>query len=140
MQHHPWRTLRDYTHLRLAFADLGDEGPLGQTDGTTITLTTGLLQVERRCVLLHELVHVERGIPHSDDPREEEAVEQEVAHRLIPLDRLVDALRWSRTYEEAAQELWVMPHLVVVRIAHLHPSERAALHRALDEGDDLHGH
>ena len=135
--YHPFRGLREASHLVLAFADLGDDGPLGQTDGTTITLTTGLLQVERRCVLLHELVHLERGIPHGDDPREEEAVEQEVAHRLIPIDRLADALRWARSWEEAGEELWVMPHLVAIRLAHLHPAEKHALRRMFDEGRDL---
>ena len=84
---HPWRLLRSRPHLLLTIADLGDDGPQGCTNGRTITLTTGLKQVERRCVLLHELIHEERGIPHGVDPREEDRIEQEVARRLIPLVR-----------------------------------------------------
>lgn len=136
--HHPWRILRGHAHLRFVVDDLGDDGPLGCTDGNTITLTTGLAQVERRCVLMHELVHLERGIPHGHCPREESAVEVEVARRLIGFDRMVDALRWSQSIDEAADELWVMPHLLQLRLDRLHPSERHALRAALGHDEPDH--
>lgn len=128
---HPWRLLRERDDLTLSVRDLGDDGPLGLTDGSTVTLTTGLLQVERRCVLMHELVHIERGVEHSNDAREEESVENEVARRLIPLHALVDALRWSSDVHEVAEACWVMPHLIGVRMRHLHPAERPVLREAV---------
>lgn len=128
---HPWRLLRERDDLTLSVRDLGDDGPLGLTDGSTIILTTGLLQVERRCVLLHELIHLERGIPHSADVREEAAIEREVARRLIPLCELVDALRWSREVEEIAEACWVMPHLIPIRMQNLHPAELSAVREVL---------
>lgn len=130
---HPWRYLRERPTIDVRFADLGDDGPLGVTDGQVITLTTGMLQVERRCVLMHELVHVERGIPHGHDPREESAVEREVARHLIGVDALADALAWSRDVYEVADLLWVMPHLVRVRVEGLHPSERHELQRRIHD-------
>lgn len=70
-----------------------------------VTLDSRLLQVERRSAIAHELVHIERG-PVPRDPWlaacEELAVEQETARRLIPLDRLVDALAWAHNLHEAA--------------------------------------
>ena len=95
------------------------------------------LQVERRCVLLHELVHEERGIPHGVDPREEAAVEQEVAHRLIPIELLADALRWTMLVSKAADHCHVTTEVLMTRWEHLHPSERHYLRRATD---DAHGH
>lgn len=55
-----------------------------------------LSQVQRRVTLTHELIHDEWGVPHEDDPAEEARIEQEVAHRLIPLDLLID-VRCART-------------------------------------------
>lgn len=133
---HPWRLLRSRAHLDLQEQDLGDDGPIGTYDGSTITLTTGLLQVERRCALLHELIHDERGMPHGDDPREESLVEQEVARRLITLGALEDGLRWSRTPSEVADLLWVTEAVLQVRLEHLHPAERHHLRRRLDEHHD----
>lgn len=134
---HPWRLLRSRPHLRLRFADLGDEGPQGRTDGRTITLSTGLLQDERRCVVLHELLHEERGIPHGHDPREESVIEQEVARLLVGLDRLADGLRWSRHPAEVAEHCWVTVDVLWTRWAHLHPAERHYLERVVV---DAHGH
>lgn len=116
--------------------DLGEQGPAGTYDGSTITLTSRLLQVERRCVVLHELIHDERGIPHGDDPGEESLVEQEVARRLIELDDLEDALRWSRRLHEVADVLWVTPGVLRVRLDHLHPSELHELRRRLADEHD----
>ena len=135
--HHPWRLLRSRPHLNVSFTDLPfDTNGLIRSDGT-ILLARDLLQVERRCTLMHELIHDERGIPHGHDPAEESRVEQESAHRLIPLDGLVDAARWTEHLQEAADVLWVTEDLLRVRIEHLHPAERHAIARALNEGRDL---
>lgn len=128
---HPWRLLRERDDLTLSVRDLGDDGPLGLTGGSTIVLTTGLLQVERRCVLLHELIHLERGIPHSADDREEAAIEHEVARRLVPFAELVEALRWSCEVDEVAEACWVMPHLIRVCMQGLHPAELSVVQEVL---------
>lgn len=136
MTYHPWRELRGRPEIDVQWAAL----PLDVSalvEGTSITIDSRLTQVQRRCSLLHELLHVERGVPHGVDEREESLVEQEVARRLVPLEQLVDALRWSRHPREVADHCWVTVDVILTRAEHLHPSERHYLRRALadDEGE-----
>lgn len=135
--YHPWRALRHLTDWTLIVADLGDR-LLGRTCHTTrtITLNTGLLQVERRSTIAHELEHVHRGpVPRCPmlAAREEAVVDQGAARALVTLDALVSALQWSRELHEIADELWVDPATVRTRMEHLHPSERAYIKRELGE-------
>lgn len=115
---------------------------LGETDfdAQTITLDKRLRQATRRCTIAHELEHVARG-PMPADPvhaaREEEVIDRAVARRLVPFHRLEDAVRWSRDPHEIAEELWVDVPTLEARIRGLHPSERAALTRLMEE---LHVH
>jgi hypothetical protein len=137
----PWRQLRSLPGLRLDFTD--DEALLDEADGRyyhhvkRILMSKGLLQVERRCILAHELAHALRGdLPCGDarlDERQEAAVEQWAARRLIELPALADALRWSDDLDEVADELWVTPDLLQVRLQHLHPSEAGWLRHSLNE-------
>ena len=95
--------------------------------------TAGVVQIandldyaERRCALMHELVHDERGIPHEHDPAEELAVEREAARRLIHVDDLIDVARWALCAEEAAYELAVTEDILLCRLASMtHPADRA---------------
>ena len=95
-----------------------------------VVIDPALSQAQRRCVLAHELCHIERG-PTPSDPwlhrREERAVRREAARRLISLDDLALALRWSRNVTELADELWVDEPTLRTRLAHLTPAERAWL-------------
>ncbi len=135
--YHPWRHFRAFTQWILLQADLptGIHG-LTQWPAGTVTLDRRLSQVQRRCTITHELVHIERGPVPDDDvlaAREESAVEQEVARRLIELKPLGEAMAWSQHVSEVADYLWVTEHLVEVRLKHLHPSERAYLKRRLED-------
>lgn len=134
--HHPWHEFGSLTEWTLHQTDLPD-GTLGLTchHTKTVTLDRSLLQVERRCTIAHEVRHILRG-PVPADPvlaaREELAVEQATARLLIDVHRLGEALAWSEDLHEVADELWVDPALLRVRLDHLHPAERAYLHRRLD--------
>ncbi len=57
---HPWRLLRSLTHVTLVWHD---GGPMGTTTfaTNTISLRRGMTQAQRRCTVMHELVHVDRG-------------------------------------------------------------------------------
>lgn len=133
--YHPWRAFRRLHEWTLHLAKL-PTGTWAETHwpSLTVTIDSRLLQAERRSAIAHELVHIERG-PVPTDPvlaaREEAAVEQETARRLIPLDRLVDALAWAHNIEEAADELWVDVETLRVRLDHLHPSEKHHLRERL---------
>lgn len=135
----PWRHLRSLTDITLCFTD--DEQIL---DGAyawylhrlrAIVMDKRLTQVERRSVLVHEIGHVIRGdVPCGNDVldcRQESLVDQWAARKLITLDALIDALRWSDDPAEVADCLWVTEDLLEVRLAHLHPSERAYVKRHL---------
>lgn len=102
----------------------------------TLTLDPRQLQVERRCTLAHELVHIARGPVPDDDwlaAREEAAVEQQTARELISLDTLLDALKWSRDPHEVADLCWVTVEVLTTRIQHLHPAERHFLETHLED-------
>lgn len=131
---HPWRRLRDLTHITLLWHD---DGMLGETDfqAGTISLRRGMDQAERRSTCMHEVLHVERGpVPMGLAAKEEHRVNKEAARLLLPDVRAVgEALAWARDLAEAAEELWVDEGTLEVRLAHLHPSERAYLKQRLED-------
>lgn len=140
---HPWRRLRGLPHWDVVWCDL-PAGVLGATDheARQILMQRGLLQAQRRSTLCHELEHVERGPLPVDDvlaAREEAAVEQAAARRLISLEALGEALAWSRGLAECADELWVDEGLLEVRLRHLHPAERQYLKRRLEHDESAAG-
>lgn len=127
--HHPWRDLRGREHLTVYHHDL-PPGMRGATDGTSsVWLERRLLQVERRCTLTHELVHVDLGHTEAQDAKTESKVRRITAQRLIDWDALVDAFRWAHNAAEAADELWVTLDVLEDRLRFLHPHERALLAR-----------
>lgn len=132
---HSWRRLRGLPDWLLRWRRLpGAVEALTDHASRTIWMDPRLLQVERRCAIAHELEHVARG-PVPPDPvlaaREEAAIDRAVARRLIPLEALGEALAWSRHLDEVADELWVDRPTLEVRLASLHPAERAHLRRRL---------
>lgn len=134
--YHPWRHFRSHGDWRLEWSDLPRlVHGIADFCTRTVTLDRRLRQVERRCTISHELVHIERGPLLDDDhlaAREESVVEREVARRLIELHPLGEALAWAHHPSEAAEVLWVTEHVLEVRLQHLHPAERAYLKRRLE--------
>ncbi|MBD2760043.1 hypothetical protein IEE94_11045 [Yimella sp. cx-573] len=114
-------------------------GLLGYTDhrSHTIYLQAGLSQAQRRATLAHELNHARRPpVPRPVVALDEAEVDQLTARELIPLASLISALRWvgpCGALAELAEELWVDQATVRTRLQHLHPSERHAIARALDD-------
>lgn len=136
----PWRHLRSLVNIQLDFTD--DDVLLDGADARYYATVDRMLmdkridtQVERRSVIAHELGHaLRRDLPCGDDrldERQECAVDQWAARKLITLDALADALRWSDNPTEVADCLWVTERLLQVRLDHLHPSEWSWLRFAL---------
>jgi hypothetical protein len=102
-------------------------------DERAIVLRSGLLLVQERAVLWHELVHAERGDARCDDPYfdsdQERSVEREAARRAMPFADLLEAGRGATSYAEVADSLKTTEALLHVRLHTLHPAERAALIR-----------
>lgn len=128
-----WRRLRALPHIELIWHN---EGPRGwyDFDHQTISLRRGMTQAERRSTLRHELEHHYRG-QYLEEllEREELACEIAAARDLIRIEALGEVLAWTDCRFEAADELWVDVDLFHVRLAHLHPSERAYLLSRLGE-------
>ena len=138
--YHPWRAFGQHEDWLLARAELPDGlRGVADFDTRTVILHSRLRQVERRCTLAHEIVHIERGPVPVDErlaAREESAVQREAARRLISLEALGEALAWSEQPAEVADVLWVTEDVLQARLASLHPAERAWLHERLSDCRD----
>ena len=92
----PWAAARAHPQLVIVY-DRVPEGATWHRDdtGDCITIDERATRRERRALLAHELIHVERGIGHpvataATMEREEAIVRRETALRLVPLDELAD--------------------------------------------------
>ena len=113
--------------IRLAWVVMPDQVP-GRTNGLDIIwMDKRLDQVERRCTLAHELIHIERQHIGCQPAAVEEGVRAEAARRLISTEDLANALRWSTAPLEVADELWVTPEVLEDRLLFLSPSDAAFL-------------
>ncbi|MGY5764939.1 ImmA/IrrE family metallo-endopeptidase [Brachybacterium sp. DNPG3] len=128
----PWRHLAGrWPHVQVDDVDDLPAGRLAETNGVDrIRIRRRLLQAERRSALAHELVHLEEGHTTRCSPAVEHAVDVEAARRLIPWDRLLDAVSWSLSVEEIALELTVTPRMLRARISALRADELFDLARA----------
>jgi len=134
VSYHPWRALRDLTHISLLWRERLPNGDLGHClhAHRLIILSRRQTQAERRCTIAHELVHLERGpCAPSHVGREELVVEREAARRLISIEALAEAMAWSTDSAEVAEELWVDEPMLKARLDSLHPAERAYLRQRL---------
>lgn len=132
---HPWRRLRAARHVTLTWHDTG---PMGWCRHSTqqVSIRTDLTQVERRCTLAHELVHLERGpaiVGYGH--HEERLVHDQAARWLISIDALADALVWCFDDQEVADTLWVDLNTVQTRLVNLTTDESAYINRRLDRAE-----
>ncbi|WP_066913052.1 ImmA/IrrE family metallo-endopeptidase [Millisia brevis] len=154
----PWSHLRRcFPEMRVIVAHPLPDGQLGGIAGRRIWLHRDLDEAGRRSTLAHEIVHLERmraqrrspsGRPASAaagerpegwcDRREERRVDAIAARRLIDLDRLVDALRWSRDRYEIAADLGVDPEMLAARWHGLGADERGEIERRLELSGKFH--
>lgn len=128
-KHNPWRQLRALAGVDVSWPLLTAE--LGRTDGLSrIEIDRRLGQAERRCVLTHELVHLEHGHGCRQPPSVERLVRVEAARRLIPLPALTTALAYSTSLEYAAWDLWVTGEVLEDRLDTLSKAEVQAVEDA----------
>lgn len=136
---HPWRRLRDLGPTwRLVWRDDLPRSMYGFTDypSRSIHMKRGMTFEARRCTIAHEVEHVLRG-PFSacDELREEIDVNRRCARLLVPsMQDLADAMVWhGGDYEAVAEEMWVDPWTLEVRLGSLRPLEAAYLRARLDD-------
>lgn len=136
--YNPWRDARDrLPHVDIVFVDNLPSGVRGRTHGNTIEIDANADRCERSSTLTHEIAHYDRDCLVPVDPvlhaREETRVERIAARRLVALDQLVDAVRWSRHAPEIADDLWIDVTMLKALIASLTPTERAHVAAAIDD-------
>lgn len=128
----PFDLLREHPDVTLVFVDLpaGERGRW-YPDLHVIMIDERLNQAERRCTLMHEIVHRMRGDSHVDGNlehiRQERTCHETVARLLIPFSRLQAAMQWGRDPQELADELWVDTETLLARVRGLSMAESAAL-------------
>ena len=132
--YHPWRALRDLGEkVRLIWAPL-PEDTLGLTDGhSRIWMSPDQSQAQRRCTIAHEVAHIELGHVHGCNPTDEAAADRLAARRLVPMDALLDALRWTEELEELADVLHVDMPMLMARLDGLTDLEKQQIKRLYDE-------
>ena len=142
---HPWRRLRDLGPAwTLKWREDLPPDVYGFTHwrDRTIHMRRGMTFAARRCTIAHEVEHILRG-PYSlcDELREETAINERCARLLIPsTQELADSLIWHRgDYERAAEDLWVDPWTLEVRMSAMYNLERNYLNRRLDDAILLEG-
>lgn len=123
--------LRDLApQVSLLFALLPD-GLSGLTDGRSrIWLDKRLDAIERRCALMHELVHIGHGHTGCQGPRVERRVRHGSARRLIAFEQLLEAHRWSQEPAELAEALTVTIDVLRDRLEAFTDRERRKLRAA----------
>lgn len=106
-----WRTIADRDDVHVRITDLPGEAGGGllavtETGQAWILLDRALTAEERRAVLCHELVHLDRGSRRADDvpgwvvAREERAVDREATDRLVPPGRLAELVEAHLALED----------------------------------------
>lgn len=136
-RYHPWRHLRDrHPDVHVVPRCELRPGVLGRwTPDGRLELSARSSQRQRRSSLAHEIVHLERG-PVSRDPRlrdrEERVVDEIAARRLIPLELLIDAIRWGQGTVDH-EELFVDPGMLLARVRTLTKAEQAAIDEAIHD-------
>ncbi|MCU1677671.1 MAG: hypothetical protein JWM93_2429 [Frankiales bacterium] len=130
----PWAVLAD-TDLVLDRQHIEELGRYYAAE-RAIVVRRGLLLVEERSVLWHELAHWIRGDRRCDSgTRDEVACDRLAARLAVPVEALIAAWRVSQDVHEVADMLKVTPQLLQVRLDHLHAGEQArVLHHR--QGDD----
>ena len=126
---HPWRRLRALSGWELRWHTPDEDPDAGFTlfDEQVISLRTNLTWEERRCTVLHECLHAERGptLVGVLAAREELRVRRETARLLLPSIREVgETLAWAHSLEEAATELLVDAGVLRDRLRWLDPGEQ----------------
>ncbi len=99
-----------------------------------IVMRSGLLLMEERRYLWHELVHADRGdrACHAS-AKAENSVEREAVRRALPISSLAWAFGTAASHEEVIDLLKLPAEWIQFRLDAAHPAERATVRRVIDD-------
>lgn len=130
----PWVALAARPDLLLVRADIPEPGRYYDAE-RTIVMRKGLLIVEERRYLWHELVHAERRDRACYITAKQEAsVEREAAQRAMPVGTLEYVAERALSWEEFADLLKVPVPWARFRWRISHPAEKAVVRAVAREG------
>lgn len=118
----PWKVVDAHPSIIVELREFDSWS--GATNGTDrIYLDPRLLQVERRCTLTHELVHISRQHVSCQPLTVEQQVRAVTSRLLVDVRDLRREMRWARSHVELAAELMVTPRVLSDRLAGLSQGE-----------------
>lgn len=125
--YNPWGKLRTLAHIVIIWTRPHSHAPAA-TDGTSrIWLDPTLNQIERRCALTHELIHIKYRHFGCQAPAIERTVRWEAAALLVSFEHLQQQVPWAVSLEELAEELSVTEAVLIDRLQLLDGDELQAL-------------
>lgn len=119
--------MRRLTHIAIIWTRPHSHAPAA-TDGISrIWLDPELNQIERRCALTHELIHIQYGHCGCQSPAIEQRVRWEAATLLIKFEHLAQHASWAHSMAELAEELSVTEEVLIDRFQTLDGDQVQAL-------------
>lgn len=123
----PWGKLRTLAHIAIIWTRPHSHASAA-TDGTSrIWIDPTLTQIERRCALTHELLHIQYGHRGCQPPAIERSVCLEAARLLVTFEHLAQHAGWARSMAELAEELSVTEEVLIDRFQTLDGDQLQAL-------------
>jgi hypothetical protein len=102
------------------------DGVAARTDGTDIWVDDRLNEVQLKCAVAHEEVHIERGHSTLQPEAIEMSVRYEVAKRLLPLEAIAGVCKQGRSLAMIAKDLEVTRQVLMDRAATLTDNQALA--------------
>ena len=95
------------------------DGAAARTDGVSIWVNEDLNEIEERCAIEHELVHIERGEGTCQPEYIEMEVRYATAQKLLPLNKIAGVCKDGKDLATIAKELGVTRRVLMDRAATL---------------------
>ncbi|MGP5725880.1 ImmA/IrrE family metallo-endopeptidase [Arthrobacter rhombi] len=124
---HPWGELRRLAHIIVIWKRPSPDIPAATDGEHRIWIDPSLSQRERRCALMHEMVHLQLGHRGCQPPAVERQVREAAARYLVSWDQLLAETPWAMSLPELADDLWVTELVLRDRIQTLSTDEVATL-------------
>lgn len=105
--------------VALVFRVRMPDGVAAKTDGVNIWVDDRLNEIQEKCAIAHEEIHIERGHSTTQVEAVEMAVRYETAKRLLPLDAIVGVCKNGKSLAGIARELKVTRQVLMDRAATL---------------------
>lgn len=102
------------------------DGVAARTDGVDIWVDDRLNEVQEKCAIAHELVHIERGHSTVQPEAVEMSVRYAVAKQLLPLEAIAGVCKEDRSLAAIAKDLGVTRQVLMDRAATLTDNQALA--------------